>query len=301
MTVSLKFFLILFFTYFCATAYADDGHMAELKVRDASISVVFDNAKLWQKKEIILPWIDRSAEVIARYLGQFPVKNLNIALIGDRGNRVHSGVVFGGEVPIINVRLGNRVTAKKLKEDWVMVHEMAHLAFPEVSQRWMEEGMATYVESVARANAGDLQPKVVWRELIKRMPQGQPVLGDRGLDGTPSWGRTYWGGAVFCLVADVEIRRQTNNRYGLQDAFRGILAAGLSINKNAQLSEVLAAGDKAVGVSVLSDLYRRHAHAPLPFELDKVWQELGLELSGRTVTYILDAPLAHVRAKIIPD
>ena len=54
---------------------------------------------------------------------------------------------------------------------------------------------------------------------------------DRGLDRTRTWGRTYWGGALFCLMADVEIRKQTGNRVGLQDALRTILSAGGSIDK----------------------------------------------------------------------
>ena len=58
------------------------------------------------------------------------------------------------------------------------------------------------------------------------MPKGLPAAGDRGLDYTPTWGRTYWGGALFCLLADIDIRKRTSNRFGLQDALRAIVAAG---------------------------------------------------------------------------
>ena len=71
-----------------------------------------------------------------------------------------------------------------------------------------------------------LPPETVWRELVDGLPKGLPAAGDRGLDNTHTWGRTYWGGALFCLMADVEIHQRTNNRYGLQDALRGILGAG---------------------------------------------------------------------------
>jgi hypothetical protein len=66
----------------------------------------------------------------------------------------------------------------------------------------------------------------VWRDLIEGLPHGLPRAGDRGLDFTPTWGRTYWGGAMYCLLADVEIRKRTGNRHGLQDALRGVLAGG---------------------------------------------------------------------------
>lgn len=42
--------------------------------------------------------------------------------------------------------------------------------------------------------------------------QGLPQANDRSLDRTHTWARTYWGGALYCLVADVGIREQTDNR-----------------------------------------------------------------------------------------
>src|SRR2546429_8387261 len=82
--------------------------------------------------------------------------------------------------------------------------------------------MATYVEGVARVQAGNRSEADVWAEEIRQMPRGMPQADDRGLDHTHTWGRTYWGGAMFCLPADVEIRTQTHNRFGLQDALRAV-------------------------------------------------------------------------------
>jgi hypothetical protein len=66
----------------------------------------------------------------------------------------------------------------------------------------------------------------MWADLVRDMPKGLPEPGDQGLDNTHTWGRTYWGGALFCFLADIEIRKQTKNEKGLQDALRGILNAG---------------------------------------------------------------------------
>jgi hypothetical protein len=105
-------------------------------------------------------------------------------------------------------------------------------SFPSVphDHHWIEEGIATYVEPIARSQVGDLSPETVWRELVDGLPKGLPASGDRGLDNTHTWGRTYWGGALFCLMADVEIHRRTHNRYGLQDALRGISALAATWN-----------------------------------------------------------------------
>ena len=41
----------------------------------------------------------------------------------------------------------------------MLTHEMVHLAFPSVDDKhhWIEEGIATYVEPIARIQAGNLK------------------------------------------------------------------------------------------------------------------------------------------------
>src|SRR5262249_1004835 len=144
-----------------------------------------------------------------------------------------------------------------LRRNWVLVHEMTHLAFPSVPPKhhWIEEGLATYVEPLIRYRAGMVPAESVWGDLARGLPQGTPQEGDRGLDNTHTWGRPYWGGALFCLLADVEIRKRTQGRLGLEDALRGIVRKGGSMAVRWELGDALAAGDDAVGVPVLSELY----------------------------------------------
>ena len=58
-----------------------------------------------------------------------------------------------------------------------MVHEMVHLAFPwmDRNHRWMAEGLAVYVESIARLQAGHLRPEQVWGDFVAMMPRGLPA------------------------------------------------------------------------------------------------------------------------------
>ena len=91
--------------------------------------------------------------------------------------------------------------------------------------------------------------------MVHDMRKGEPAAGDQGLDQTHTWGRTYWGGALFCLVADVKIRRETQNRKGLQDALRAIVAQGGTIDHDWPLDQALAIGDRATGTHVLTRMY----------------------------------------------
>src|SRR4029077_498473 len=127
---------------------------------------------------------------------------------------------------------------------------------------WIEEGLATYIGPLARARAGDLTPEKVWGDLMDGLPKGLPGPEDRGLDFTPTWGRTYWGGALFCLLADIEIRKRTGNKKGLEDALRAILKAGGTIESDWPLSHTLEIGDRETGVPVLRELYEKMKAAP---------------------------------------
>ena len=142
------------------------------------------------------------------------------------------------------MNVGRGSDASDLTIDWMLTHEMVHLAFPRVAveHHWIEEGVATYVEPIARAQAGQLSVKLVWRDLVVGLPQGLPRNGDLGLDHTPTWGRIYWGGALFCLLADIEIRKRTANRLGLQHALRGILQDGGNIQSIWPLTRRARAG-----------------------------------------------------------
>ncbi len=163
----------------------------------------------------------------------------------------------------------------------------------------MLEGLATYVESVARAQRGHMTEEQIWRYFIERMPQGLPQDGDRGLDLTPTWGRTYWGGAIFCMLADIEIRKLTDNRKSLRDALRGVLDAGLSMHADTSAMKVFEAGDRATGVAVLVPLYQKMKADPYPVDLDALWSSLGVTLQNQKVVYNDQAPMAHIRKRLL--
>lgn len=253
----------------------------------------------------ICAWIVHAADTVRHYYGRFPVDAVRIVLKQVDGNKVSGGTTYGQSgsgIPLIVIRLGRTADQVALDRDWVMTHEMVHLSIPSVpdSSHWLEEGIATYVEPIARAQLGQLSPQRVWGDMVAGLPHGMPRPGDRGLEHTPTWGRTYWGGALFCLMADVEIHEQTGNRKGLQDALRGVLAAGGSIQQDWPVARVLEAGDAAVGVPVLSTLYRRmrDSPGPGPDELEALWRQLGIEARSGSVRFVDGAPLAATRRAI---
>jgi hypothetical protein len=245
----------------------------------------------------VLDWIRTSARAVDGYYGRRPIRRLAVLLRPARGSRVGFGTTMGGGGASIAIDVGANATRRTLRDDWVLVHEMTHVALPDLAgpQHWFEEGLATYIEPVARAQAGILAPERLWSEWVNQMPKGLPEKGDQGLDHTHTWGRTYWGGALFCFVADLEIRERTGGRKSLRDGVRGVLEAGGDITVHWPIERVIAAADAATGVPVLRETYDRMKDAPVDIDLDAIWKRLGVVSRGRSVELDDSAPLAALR------
>lgn len=251
-----------------------------------------------------MDWVQRAARAVSTYYGKFPVARYRLLVMFVEGRSgVSGGTTWGGVggfPAFTRIHVGQHSTQQDLADDWMMTHEMVHTAFPYQpdEHHWIEEGLATYVEPVARVQAGFLKPEKIWADMVRDMPNGDPEPGDQGLDQTHTWGRTYWGGAQFCLMADVTIRRETQNRKGLQDALRGLVDAGGTIDKEWPLEKALAVADEATGTQVLMNQYKQMSDAPLKVDLGGLWKSLGVESAGGEVRFNDAARDAAIREAI---
>lgn len=277
------------------------GPTTTIGICGSTIEARFEGDTNTATRADLVTWVRRAGDAVCTYYGKFPVPHLSLD-VGVRGGAgVHGGVTYPEGGGYINISLGADTTVAQLNDDWMLTHEMIHLAFPSMARNhhWIEEGISVYVEPVARVQAEQLTAERMWHDVVRDMPQGEPQADDQGLDHTPTWGRTYWGGAMFCLVADVRIRQQTKNRKGLQDALRGILAAGGNITHDWEIERALAVGDKATGTTVLADLYHQMRDQPDPVDLAALWKQLGVQRApDGSIQFVSNAPLAKVRAGI---
>jgi hypothetical protein len=279
---------------------ADDMNSTIL-VGNSRIDVHIDKGSMQLSNQDLMKWVGWASDSVSTYYGRFPVPTVALHIVPTDGRGVRGGKTFGAKNGgRITIHVGDASTMDDLTSDWMLTHEMVHLAFPSVEDdhHWMEEGSATYVEPIARVRAKHLDAHEMWFELVRDLHQGLPASGDKGLDNTHTWGRTYWGGALFCFLADVEIHKQTNNRKGLDDALRGILSAGGDIRYDWPLEQALKIGDEATGVSVLVLLFQKMKNQPYDVDLPAMWKELGVERDGNTVQFIDSAPLAKTRDAI---
>lgn len=248
----------------------------------------------------LIGWAERAGRAVAAYYGTFPLPAAHLTIRAGGPGGISGGRTRAsrGEAMIV-IAVGDEATPAELASNWVLVHEMIHLAFPSMSgHEWIEEGIATYVEPVARARAGLAPADEIWRWLLWGLPRGLEAVRGRGLDSASSWAANYWGGALFCFLADVEIRKRTGNRKSLDDALRGILRAGGNLTVSWPLEKALSEGDRATGVPVLAELYARMRRDPVEVDLADYWKKLGVSSAGDRVAYDDSAPLAAIRKGI---
>ncbi|MBA2399829.1 MAG: hypothetical protein H0V72_14220, partial [Bradyrhizobium sp.] len=127
----------------------------DLEIGGGIIHVGFAPGEMTLPNEKLLDWVRMSARAVTMYYGRFPVDSLRLLLVPVDGARIRGGTTWGYRGAAIRVPLGRDSTEEVLRRDWVMVHEMVHTALPDLNYRhaWLSEGLAVYVEPIARAQA----------------------------------------------------------------------------------------------------------------------------------------------------
>lgn len=267
-------------------------------------------------------WMTATAAALDTVYGRFPVPRVLVAVVPSPGS---DGVDFGRTVPAggasILLFVGDRASEDDLLDDWVLAHEMVHLGIPSMPRdgRWIDEGLATYYEPVIRARAGLLSERAAWAELRAKMPRGVATREEPSLATAEDHDRVYFGGGVFALAADVEIRQRTGGARSLDDGMRRALAEGASATLVWPIERFVAALDRGAGTPVVRELFERVSGRDAPCSPSALalsagpsacapddaaavlalFDALGVERSGGDEVELDDAArLAHVRRSI---
>jgi hypothetical protein len=288
-------------TLLFAMAAAMPGDIATIEVPGGVIEVRMAAQPGSLSRAQLLEWVEKRARAVAAYYGTFPVERVDLTLSSAAWGSIGGGRTMGGRRGArIDLSIGAGTNVDDLAQDWQITHEMVHLAFPSMPGRhsWIEEGLATYIEPIVRARADSSMVDNIWQWLTWGLPQGQAAVAGDGLDNSSGRGATYWGGALFCFLADVEIRQRTDNKKSLDDALRGILRAGGNVNVTWPIEKALSEGDKAAGVPVLSELYAKMGTRAYAVDVRSLLARLGVSGGRSHVTYDDAAPLAAIRRGI---
>jgi hypothetical protein len=296
-----------------ATYTAFGAHeVRALEAKGSSLRMALLDGPLALGAERTARWIETVFGAVSAFYEQAPDSQVLVVVAPLPNER---GVKFGRLLPEsgpgIVLLVGQDTTERDLAEDWMLTHEIFHVGTPSYGAKsgWFDEGLATYFEPLIRARAGLHTEQAVWEEFASEMPRGLEALTKTGLAKGTTRDDIYWGGGLFCLLADVEARRRTEGRKGLEDGLRAVLRAGGNSSVVWALDETLRAMDQGISVPVLAELAKRHVDAGAPVDFEALLRELGVVVTkpgrgarpGSRASVGLDesAPLATVRRAIV--
>lgn len=245
-----------------ATGYTAWGRFrtATVEVTQGTIDTVILRGDKALSDDALARWVRATALAIDSVYGRFPIERTMIAIVPSDGS---DEVDFGRTVPAggasIVMYVGDRAGPAELYGDWVLAHEMIHLGIPSMPRdgMWIDEGLATYYGPVVRARAGMLSGSAAWADLARMMPKGVATPEQPVLAASDDHDRVYFGGSLFALTADVEIRAKTRGVRSLDDGLKRVLAEGGRGTEVWSSDRFVDAIDRGVGQPIVRPLLER--------------------------------------------
>ncbi len=268
---------------------------------DTRLDLVILDGELGVGRDELAAWVRSRARAVADFYGAFPAPRVTVMVIPAPGRR---DVVFGKllpeSAPGVALLVGSDAGGEALANDWVLIHELFHIGVPSFSRegKWFDEGLATYFEPLIRVRAGFWDEKSAWQSFALEMPRGAAALTRDGLEHARNYPGIYWGGAIYCLLADVDARERSGGALGLEDGIRRVFAAGGRSWDVWPLSKTLATADASYEAPLLTPLAQRYADTPHALDLEALFTSLGVERRASGFTLSDAAPRSWVRRAI---
>jgi hypothetical protein len=260
--------------------------------------------------DMCMTWLEESARSVSTVSGGFPQDNVQILMVGIGEQRepmpwaqVMRGGGISGQFFIDQSR-----PLSEFSDDWTPTHELSHMLLPYVSSsdRWLSEGLASYYQNVLRARDGRLSEQAAWQKLHEGFRRGvEGTHGQRLQDMSRNmrqngaYMRVYWSGAAIFMLADIQLRQETNGEKSLDSVLARLHDCCMSQDKTWRARELFNKFDELSGTSIFSDLYNRHVPSAEFPDVFETYGDLGIDSSRRRIRLTQDAHLAEIRSAIM--
>lgn len=255
-------------------------------------------------------WIQESATSVSLVSGSFPQPNPQVLIVhSDRNGQADrfGQVLRGGGVAATFYVNANR-SFEEFSDGWTATHEFSHMLLPYISSRdrWLSEGLASYYQNTLRARDNRISPTQAWQRLYDGFERGRKAtsggtLAEATRQGRSATMRIYWSGAALMLMADMQLREQSNNRQSLDTALTLLAECCLTNGKTWRAREMFEKLDSLMGSHIFAGLYATYVNSENFPDLQPSWDLLGIEIRNDRVTLKKSAALANVRKAIMKE
>ena len=215
-------------------------------------------------------WIGRAMQATASVGDRFPRDEVHFLIVPvqNQGKQVVFGMVRRGGGPSILLLPASDATVGQLESDWVAIHELSHLWMPRLypGDRWLSEGIATYLQEVLRAQCGLQSRTKAWTRIQegfdrgRRSGTGRDLSSEsRNMNRTGAYHRVYWAGTAFALEVDIRLRQESNGETTLLTALSRAQHRWSADARPVSASVFLRALDEATGSRFIEALGGEYA------------------------------------------
>jgi len=255
---------------FRRSAYTVFGSFERDRFRFGATDVVV--AKLGPRPDTaaVREWLTVSMRAAASVGKGLPVDQILFVIVPVEATDrpVAFGMVRRGGGASVLLIASRTASARALAADWVAVHELSHLWLPRLRRqdRWLTEGIATYLQELLRARCSIQSGEVSWRRIREGLERGRHAGTGRALtresqdmNRTGAYYRVYWAGTAFAFDADVRLRLRSGGRTSLVGALEAAQPRWKGEGRLFRADEVLSALDEVSGTDFLTELGDRYA------------------------------------------
>lgn len=255
---------------FYRNGYNVFGVFSEERFAVAGTSVTVARLGPEPVEEVTRQWLTSAIGAVASVGSELPVQRLHFVIVPVDGmsRPVAFGMVRrGGGVSVLLIP-SSTAGVRALEADWVAIHELSHLWLPRLyrQDRWLTEGIATYLQEVLRARCGLQSAMVSWNRIRDGLERGRRsgtgrilTSESRDMHRTGAYYRVYWAGTAFALEADLRLRRESAGEMTLLRALDLAQPRLSSLPGLVDAQEVLTVLDDASGSDFMVELGARYA------------------------------------------
>lgn len=239
-------------------------------------------------------WLAAAVDCVAQpWGGRFPIPRAQVVVVpsGPSRDPVDFGHAYQSGGAAVVLDLSSTARDSDLPLEWILVHELLHLAMPWIvgEDAWLGEGFVTYYQEVLRARAGAFGDAGPWQALEEGFQRGlsQPSTrtlaeDSRDMHARHAYYRVYWSGAALALRMDVMLQRAQRGvaRLALDDVLRLWSTPAFRARRGWRALDLLAETERALGVGGLVDPARAALAASAFPATEDVYAHLGLLRAG---------------------
>ena len=288
------------------------GSLLSITLLAATLNIEVRQPVDERKAAEIIEWIEATANDIKLVYGRFPNPKAKIIVIPTTENSwgSDSAVIFGR----VTRRRGETVELfvnpdrprEEYYADWTATHEFSHLMLPLLNQRyrWISEGFASYYQNVLMARAGHYTQEDAWQRLSDGFERGRDSRPDLSLNEAAASGiryarmKVYWSGAAIALLADIELRQRSGGTESLDTVLGQLQSCCLPARTQWSGQRLFKKLDSFLETPVFMPLYEQYANTAGFPDYAPALADLGIDVSGSSVTLREDRPLARIRKAI---